>query len=177
MLGPEKCPGTIEEAVMGPARAKIVNRLRAADRYGRFRAYIPKTAGGNPIVVHSKCLIIDDVLLRIGSANMNNRSMGFDNECDLAIEAPRRPGAERDAVRRRITLIRTELMAEHLGILHREVQAVLDETGSLIQTIERLRRPFGRTLIPLEVPPESDPQAEPADSLLDPEHPDRLKLV
>ena len=30
---------------------------------------------------------IDDTLLRIGSANINNRSMGFDTECDLSLEA------------------------------------------------------------------------------------------
>jgi phospholipase D1/2 len=170
VLGPERCPGTIEEAVMGPARAKIVNRLRALDRFNRFRAYIPKTAGGNAIVVHSKCLIIDDRMLRIGSSNMNNRSMGFDNECDLALEA----GEDETEIRRRIATIRTELLGEHLGVLHKEVQAKLDETGSLIQTIEALRRPFGRTLLPLEVPPDADPEQEPTDSLLDPEHPSTI---
>ena len=167
VLGPEKCPGTIEEAVMGPARARIVNRLRAIDRHGRFRAYIPKTAGGNAIVVHSKCLIIDDRMLRVGSSNMNNRSMGFDNECDLALEA----GDEDTEIRRRIGTVRTELLAEHLGVRHKEVQAVLDETGSLIETIERLRRPLGRTLLPLDVPADDNLTTEPTDNLLDPEHP------
>jgi phosphatidylserine/phosphatidylglycerophosphate/cardiolipin synthase-like enzyme len=27
------------------------------------------------------------VFLRIGSANLNNRSFGFDTECDIALEA------------------------------------------------------------------------------------------
>ena len=29
----------------------------------------------------------DDTLLRIGSANINNRSLGFDTECDMSFEA------------------------------------------------------------------------------------------
>ena len=38
-------------------------------------------------MVHSKVMIVDDTLLRVGSANLNNRSMGTDTECDLALEA------------------------------------------------------------------------------------------
>ena len=38
-------------------------------------------------MVHSKVMIVDDRFLRIGSANINNRSMGADTECDLAFEA------------------------------------------------------------------------------------------
>jgi phospholipase D1/2 len=49
------------------------------------------TAKGAPIYVHAKVLAIDGRLLRTGSANRNNRSMGLDTECDLAIEAC--PGA------------------------------------------------------------------------------------
>ena len=48
-------------------------------------------------MVHSKVMIVDDRLLRIGSANLNNRSMGTDSECDLALEA--RSEAERAAIR------------------------------------------------------------------------------
>ncbi len=38
-------------------------------------------------MVHSKVMIVDDGFLRVGSANLNNRSMGADTECDLAFEA------------------------------------------------------------------------------------------
>jgi phosphatidylserine/phosphatidylglycerophosphate/cardiolipin synthase-like enzyme len=34
------------------------------------------TAAGQPIYVHAKVLIVDDCLLKIGSSNLNNRSMG-----------------------------------------------------------------------------------------------------
>ena len=47
-------------------------------------------------MIHSKVMVVDDRLLRVGSANMNNRSMGADTECDLAIEA--RNEAERRAM-------------------------------------------------------------------------------
>jgi uncharacterized membrane protein YdjX (TVP38/TMEM64 family) len=38
-------------------------------------------------MVHSKVMIVDDGFIRVGSANLNNRSMGADTECDLAFEA------------------------------------------------------------------------------------------
>jgi phosphatidylserine/phosphatidylglycerophosphate/cardiolipin synthase-like enzyme len=64
-----------------------VAELHRVDRYGRFRAYAPHTRGGKVVIVHSKLALIDDRLLRIGSTNLNNRSFGYDTECDLAIEA------------------------------------------------------------------------------------------
>ena len=59
------------------------------------------------IHVHAKVLIVDDRFLRIGSSNLNNRSMGFDTECDVGIEAAN------DAQRRAIASIRNRLIAEH----------------------------------------------------------------
>ena len=37
--------------------------------------------------VHAKLCIVDDELVRIGSANLCNRSMGLDAECDVTVEA------------------------------------------------------------------------------------------
>jgi phosphatidylserine/phosphatidylglycerophosphate/cardiolipin synthase-like enzyme len=31
--------------------------------------------------------VLDDRLLRVGSSNLNNRSMGFDSECDVVLDA------------------------------------------------------------------------------------------
>ena len=63
------------------------------------------------VMVHSKVMIVDDRFLRVGSANLNNRSMGADTECDLAFEAtseahreyhrPASPPADRAFLRRR----------------------------------------------------------------------------
>jgi phosphatidylserine/phosphatidylglycerophosphate/cardiolipin synthase-like enzyme len=73
-------------------------RLEQADRNNRFLAFAPHTSEGERIIVHAKMSIYDDAVLRIGSTNLNNRSLGFDTECDVAVE----PGTEegRDAIRR-----------------------------------------------------------------------------
>ena len=60
--------------------------------------------------VHSKVCFIDDRLLRVGSANLNNRSMGLDTECDLAVEA------DEPATEHSIAKLRNRLLAEHLGV-------------------------------------------------------------
>ena len=61
-------------------------------------------------MVHSKVMIVDDRILRVVSANLNNRSMGADTECDLAFEAtseapeiyrPASPPTDRAFLRRR----------------------------------------------------------------------------
>lgn len=76
--------------------------------------------GGNlSIHVHAKVLIVDDKFLRIGSSNLNNRSMGFDTECDVAIEAVN------SAQRAKITSIRNRLIAEHWGSDEQNVKRAL----------------------------------------------------
>src|SRR5262249_31751407 len=102
---------------------------------GRVRLLYPEVADGGDAVatmVHSKVMIVDDRVLRIGSANLNNRSMGTDTECDLAIEAAdetqRRSGAR----------IRNRLVREHCGAGGEEVAAALARTGSLIAVAEPL---------------------------------------
>ena len=37
--------------------------------------------------VHGKVMIVDDRCARVGSANLSNRSMGLDTECDLVLDA------------------------------------------------------------------------------------------
>ena len=37
--------------------------------------------------VHAKVMIVDDRSARVGSANLTNRSMGVDTECDLVLDA------------------------------------------------------------------------------------------
>ena len=37
--------------------------------------------------VHAKVMIVDDRSARVGSANLSNRSMGLDTECDLVLDA------------------------------------------------------------------------------------------
>ena len=130
--------------------------------------YVPRTAGGVPIYVHAKVMIVDDRVLKIGSANMNNRSLGLDSECDLAFEAAD------DAQAMKITALRTQLMAEHLGTTEQAIEYRFMDTGSLIETIESLRGE-GKTLEPL--PLEALDAAEDfiaETELLDPESPNAM---
>src|SRR5690606_9645133 len=87
IVNPESADGVLGTNTMDTARARLLSLVDTADIHRRFRIYSPVTAGGEPIYVHAKILVIDDALLRVGSSNLNNRSMGFDTECDLIIEA------------------------------------------------------------------------------------------
>lgn len=162
--------GWLEERTMGVLRSRLHKQLVAADSDGRYGLYYPHVPNLHPpdvLNVHSKVLIVDDELCSVGSANFSNRSMGFDTECNIAIEAR---GSER--IRRAIAGLRDRLLAEHLGT---EPEAVAAETarqrGALIKTVETLRRP-GRTLEPINpnVPPEIDALL-PASAVIDPERP------
>jgi len=95
-----------------------------------------KTEDGTfSIKVHAKVLIVDDTFLRIGSSNLNNRSMGFDTECDLGVEAS--TAEHRDAVGG----VRNRLIAEHWGVAPAAVetalaagQPVLEALGAVAET-------------------------------------------
>jgi phospholipase D1/2 len=82
--------------------------------------------------VHAKVLIVDDIFMRIGSSNLNNRSMGYDTECDLAIEA--RNDVEREA----IASVRNRLIAEHWGSAEENVAAALAAGDSVHGALESL---------------------------------------
>jgi phospholipase D1/2 len=166
IVNPKTADGWLEETVMGAARAQLIEQLEKVDVHGRFRIYTPVTAGGEDIYVHAKIMIVDDVMLRIGSANMNNRSMGLDSECDLVLDT-RRPANRGfvDAIAR----MRAGLMAEHLGTSPEAVDAAVRDKGSLIAAVESLRGQ-GRTLVPFEPPEISEAAAKIAESeALDPE--------
>ena len=120
-------PSWFDQATMDQTRSMFLKRLIAADKHGRLRAYHPRTAKRRLIIVHAKLTIIDDVLLRIGSANLNNRSMGFDTECDLSIEA----GQDDAEARRAIECRRTRLLAHWLGCEEAEVEAAIANAGGV----------------------------------------------
>jgi phosphatidylserine/phosphatidylglycerophosphate/cardiolipin synthase-like enzyme len=125
----------LEEATMNVLRARLLRKLLAADRYGRLRVCYPDVEGleNARLTVHSKVLVVDDRLLRVGSANLNNRSMGLDSECDVALDA-----AGDLAVRERIAGLRNRLLAEHLGQTPDCVAATIASTGSLLRTVDTL---------------------------------------
>ena len=161
--------GWLEGATMDVVRGRLMKRLRAADRYRRLRVYCPIVARAAKycMSVHSKLLLIDDRLVRVGSANLSNRSMGFDTECDLAIEAKGRRDIEAAIAR-----VRNTLLAEHLGSNPERVAELLRETQSLIGVIRALRGKSERTLefVDSAVPEWLD-QMIPESAVVDPESP------
>lgn len=160
--------GWLEELTMQTLRTKLIERLRAADLHGRFRIYYPFIDGlksGTCIDVHSKMIVVDDDIARIGSANLANRSMGLDTECDLTIEA-----LGRDDVRAAIRDLRAQLLAEHLGFEPERVRATIESAGSLRGAIDKLQR-NERTLKPLADLPQVSPAVLSVVSVADPEKP------
>jgi phospholipase D1/2 len=165
---PESSRGWLEPIAMDSIRKLRLKALRAADRVGRLRVYTPVTDERAPIYVHAKILVADDVLLRVGSSNINNRGMRLDTECDMAIEA----GAATDAqaVRGTIARLRNGFIAEHLGVEREVFEKELDAKGSLIAAMEALLRSEGRSLATLDPPEPNWAEEKLADSqALDPE--------
>lgn len=171
---PRECSGWLEETTMGAMRARLLKDLHKADRFGRLRVYYPivRMERVQTIMVHAKVLVVDDRLVRVGSSNLNNRSMGLDTECDLGVEV------DDPAKRERIADFRNRLLAEHLGAKPAEVAKALVDGGSLISVIEGLRGKR-RSLEVLEVAVEPWlGEMLPDSQLLDPERPVTLdKLV
>lgn len=138
IVNPVTADGWLEQQAMDTARVELVETLQAVDTQGRFRIFTPSNAEGEPIYVHAKLTIIDDEVLRVGSANMNNRSMGLDSECDVFIDLARSANAHVDPAT--ITELRLRLLAEHCGIAEGEVAAGIERHGSMAAMVDALNR-------------------------------------
>ena len=128
--------GWLEEMTMHVLRTRLIKRLREADRHGRFHVYYPHIEGlaaGTCIDLHSKMMAVDDEWLRVGSANLSNRSMGLDTECDLVVEAAGRTEAAQG-----IRKFRDRLLGEHLGASADAVGREIERTGSIHGAIAAL---------------------------------------
>jgi phosphatidylserine/phosphatidylglycerophosphate/cardiolipin synthase-like enzyme/uncharacterized membrane protein YdjX (TVP38/TMEM64 family) len=159
---PREEHGWLEQSSMGVLRGRVVQRLLDSDEHGRLRIYYPTVPGlpsdsgptGGCVNVHDKVMIIDDRVARVGSANLSNRSMGLDSECDLALDADIAP-----ALPPVITALRDRLLAEHLDTEPGAVAEAVAARGSLIAAIDALRdgkSADARTLMPLPRPPPID---------------------
>ena len=162
--------GVLEQFAMGHNRDRLLRRLKAADRWNRLRVYHPTAFDGTTraeVKIHAKLVVIDDRLLRVGSSNLNNRSMAVDTECDIAFEA--RSPAERASLR----ALRDRLIADQLHEPTERVTEAFRQTGSLIAVIERLNR-LGY-LQPFEIGVDDGPRVPmPGSTLLDPQAPPSL---
>ena len=173
LINPLSAEGWLEQAAMDSARVRLCHAIGERDALDRFRIFVPFTSGGTPIYVHSKMMIVDDEVLRIGSANMNNRSLGLDSEADIFIDAAR-PANDRDEVRAAIRNLRYRLLAEHCGIGVDTVPGLLEAHGSMAAMIQSLPR-TGKYLDAFHLRALTETEKAVADNaLLDPERPEEL---
>ena len=120
-------------------QAGVTDRLRILYP----RSYDDETSA--PVMVHSKVMIVDDEFLRVGSANLNNRSMGADSECDLAFEAS--CSEHRDFIRG----VRLRLIGHFCGL---EPDAIAEHEHDLLQFLDRHRSSGARkVLLPIDIGP------------------------
>ena len=132
LISTEHSPSYFDKITMDRARSVVVRRLREADVFGRLRILCPHTPHGKPVIVHAKVTIVDDRLVRIGSANLNNRSSGLDTEVELGIEA--KTGAHSTA----ITALRNRLIGHYFGRSATDVAHAIERRGGLIAAIDQL---------------------------------------
>ena len=134
-----------ESQAMQSGRGGFIEQFVTAGVMDRVRFLYPSTCDADQtaaVMVHSKVMIVDDRFLRIGSANLNNRSMGADTECDLAFEATSQE--HRDY----IAGIRRQLIGHFCGVDEREVAR---HEADLFGFIDRVAEAGGaRSLQPID---------------------------
>jgi phosphatidylserine/phosphatidylglycerophosphate/cardiolipin synthase-like enzyme len=174
LVQPATADGWVESHAMDPARALLIKAVREMDRHDRFHLYTP-VAGETEIYVHAKLMIVDDEVLRIGSANFNNRSLGLDSECDVFIDCARPANGHCAPV---IRALRHRLLAEHCGLQPEEVEGLIEQAGSMAGMIAALgpeRRHMLRPFHPAEL---GEIEADIAErELLDPEEPAGMFVI
>ena len=166
--------GWLEQYTMDVLRGRVLRRLRAGDTHKRLGLYYPRIPGLGTqcISLHSKVLIVDDDFVRIGSSNLSNRSMGFDTECDLSVEACGDP-----TIQRGIANLRHRLLGEHLGQSPDTVANRTAREGSVIGAVQALQG-GERTLqvFDSQIPPDVDAWI-PDSELIDPDRPLNSEVV
>jgi phosphatidylserine/phosphatidylglycerophosphate/cardiolipin synthase-like enzyme/uncharacterized membrane protein YdjX (TVP38/TMEM64 family) len=171
MVAPRSHDSFVERRTMRNGRIRFWRSVQAAGG-ARVRLLYPaietKDGESTYTMIHSKIMVVDDRFLRVGSANINNRSMGADTECDLAIEATT------DGERAGIVAMRNRLLGEHCGVSAEEVAAAVAQHGSLVLAAETLSG-NGHCLRPIDDgKPDRSLLARLAERIADPSRPLRL---
>jgi len=111
LILPKSSAYWVENQTMGALQSIAIKKLRDSDRFHRLGIFCPVfNDDKSRIKVHSKIMICDDRYVRIGSANMSNRSLGLDTECDLTLD-----GSQKTEVKKSIRQLKMRLIAEHLN--------------------------------------------------------------
>jgi phospholipase D1/2 len=174
MVAPDTPESWIEARTMRNGRIRFRAILEDAGVGDRMRLMSPVIERNGEVVstmVHSKIMVVDDRLIRVGSANLNNRSMGADSECDLAIEA--KSVDERAA----ILCVRNTLLGEHCGVTSDDVAAALMRRDSLVHAADTLSA-RGHRLRPIDDgTPDPEEVAVYMERLADPSRPWRWRTL
>lgn len=171
IVHPAHADGWLEQQAMDHTRAALVRTIDAADARDRFSLWMPYV-GETAIYVHAKLMIVDDAILSIGSANLNNRSLGLDSECNVFIDSTRPANRHAAAA---IAALRYSLLAEHLGLEEPAVAEALDGRKSMRELIEGSGEKSDRHLRRYRAPELSEAERKLAESqLLDPERPEDM---
>jgi uncharacterized membrane protein YdjX (TVP38/TMEM64 family) len=135
---PGETSGWLEQATMDVLRNEAFARLREADARGKLKIVSPAfdELGDTCINVHAKIMVADGRIARIGSANLSQRSMGLDTECDIVV------------VDVCAEMLAADLLAEHMGQSVEDIADSLREDG-LFAAIDRFNS-GPRRLVPLE---------------------------
>jgi phospholipase D1/2 len=145
IVTPKMHSSWFESQAMQSGRGGFIEQFVAAGVMDRVRFLYPSTRDGeqaSAVMVHSKVMILDDRFLRVGSANLNNRSMGADTECDLAFEATS------EAHREYIAGLRRSLIGHFCGVDEREIAS---NEADLFGFLDRLpERGGAKSLQPID---------------------------
>ena len=153
---------------MRNGRIRFMRTFAEAGVGERVRLVYPHVEQGKTstdTMMHSKVMIIDDQFLRIGSANLNNRSMGTDTECDLAIDA------SSAKERAQILDVRHRLLADHCGTTPEEVARFFASGNGLLEAARTLSG-AGHSLRTVDDgKPDPEEMARYVEGIADPERP------
>jgi len=145
IVTPKAHSSWFESQAMQGGRGGFLDPFVAAGVTDRLRILYPAVRdikSSAAVMVHSKVMIVDDGFLRVGSANINNRSMGADTECDLAFEATTE--RHRDFIRSQ----RRRLIGHFCGL---DEAVIVDNEDDLLGFIDRHAvSGAGRALLPID---------------------------
>lgn len=173
IVAPHAHPSFIESRTMRNGRIRFRRTVEkaAGDRVRFVSPTVARDGEAVDTMIHSKVMVVDDRLLRIGSANLNNRSMGADTECDLAIEAAD------DRRRAAIVSLRNRLIGEHCGATAEEVAETLARNPSLVHLVDTLSRNGRRLRAVEDGPPDRNPLMRLIERVADPPRPLHLSRL
>lgn len=160
----------LESQAMQNGRGAFIDCFSEAGVADRIRFVYPVSRTKDTeaaVMVHSKLMIVDDRILRIGSANLNNRSMGADSECDLILEAAS------DEHREFFASVRRRLIAHFCDL---DEQTVTQNEDRLFALLDAVPKADGaKTLRPVESSVLTSTLATMVQPVADPERPLHLE--